>query len=108
MKKLLLLVLISFSSIPANATAYGNYMDDARFNGKHSITCKAYNKGYLTKDQKNDLLIEAYNNWNDGYNGNKLKRIKATESMFRIVTYKNKECMEDLKTYIKENIYPEI
>ena len=108
MKKLLLLVLISFSSIPANATAYGNYMDDAKFDGKHSITCKAYNKGYLTKDQKNELLIEAFNNWNDGYNGNKLERIKATKRRFSKVTYLNQECMEDLKTYIKKNIYPEI
>ena len=96
MKKLLLLVLISFSSIPANATAYGNYMDDAKFDGKHSITCKAYNKGYLTKDQKNELLIEAYKNWNDGYNGNKLKRIKATKQIFDKASYINQECTPNI------------
>ena len=63
MKRLLLPLLVTLA-LPAAANTIRN---SVIFDGKYQIVCKAFDKGYLTKDQKNELLIEAYIKYDDNY-----------------------------------------
>tara|TARA_B100001121_G_scaffold257531_1_gene235823 strand:+ start:208 stop:528 length:321 start_codon:yes stop_codon:yes gene_type:complete len=103
--KRLLLPLLAALALPT--AAYANYGNSARFNGKYQIVCNAFDKGYLTKDQKNELLIEAYIKYDDNFKGTKYHKKRAIREIFTSFGKKNRpECLSDLETYIKENIYP--
>ena len=104
MRKLFIPLLCAIA-LPTEANA--NVKNNVRFEGKYQIVCKAFDKGYLTKDQKNDLLIEAYIKYDDNYIGTKYDRKRATREIFTRFGKKIlPECLNDLETYIKENIYP--
>ena len=107
MKRLLLPVLVALA-LPTAVNAVPR--NTIRFVGKYQIVCKAFDKGYLTKDQKNELLIEAFIKFDDNYNGTKYARKQATREIFTgFGNIKNRpECLNDLETYIKKNIYPEL
>ena len=103
----LLITLIAALTLPTAVNA-NTTLNDVRFNGSYSIVCKAFNKKYLNKNQKNELIIEAYENWNDNFRGDKISRIIATRKIFKLDRYKKQKCLNDLKTFVKENIYPEL
>ena len=105
--KRLILPLLAALALPTAANAVSR--NTIRFNGKKQIVCKAFDKGYLTKDQKNELLIEAYIKYDDNYKGTKYDRKQATREIFyRFGQRDNPECLNDLETYIKVNIYLEL
>ena len=103
----LLIPLLAAIALPTAANAVPR--NTIRFDGKKQIVCKAFDKGYLTKDQKNELLIEAYIKYDDNFKGTKYDRKQATREIFsRFGQRNNPKCLNDLETYIKENIYPEL
>ena len=104
MKKLLLLVLISFSTFPANAKPY---LEDVRFNGAYRTICKAYDREYINREQSIQLLVEAYNYWNDNYVGSKATRIQETRRIFKNAG-SDKDCLKYLENYVKRLVYPEL
>tara|TARA_B100000886_G_scaffold301885_1_gene231636 strand:+ start:683 stop:1003 length:321 start_codon:yes stop_codon:yes gene_type:complete len=104
--KRLLLPLLALFTFPTVVSA-SPYLNTLEFNSKVSVICDAFNKEYLTKDQRNDLLIDAYISFDDNYKGTKATRIKSTRNIFSKALYKG-ECLRDLETYVIENIYPEL
>ena len=102
--KFLLLSLFSLGLLPVYSSTF---VEDIRLNASYTTACTAFDKGYLTEDQKNELIIEAYISWNDEYKGNKKARIAQTQQMFRWAGDR-RECLQDLENYIHENIYPEL
>ena len=109
--KRLLLPLLAALALPTAVNA-SPYLNTLKFTSKASVICDAFDKEYLTIDQKNDLLIDAYISFDDNFRGTKLTRIKATRNIFStaiLLDLLNKEeCLRDLETYVIENIYPEL
>ena len=104
MKRLLLLVLISFSSFPANAKPD---LESARFNGASRAICEALDREYINRQQSVQMLADAYNYWNDNFVGSKATRIQETRKILKNAG-SDKYCLMDLEAYVKQIVYPEL
>ena len=76
--KRLLLPLLAALALPTAVNA--NVRNSIRFDGKYQIVCDAFDKGFLTKDQKNELLIEAYIKYDDNFNHYLIKLITLLDN----------------------------
>ena len=78
--KRLLLPLLAALALPNAVNA--SPLNTLKFTSKGSVICDAFDKEYLTIDQRNDLLINAYIGFDDNFRATKLTRIKATRNIF--------------------------
>ena len=100
MKRLLLPLLAALALPLEPIFAFENIGTNAELKGKHENTCEAYDRGYLTIEQRDQLLIEAYDSWDEEYKGNRRERFKEIESEIRYRKYSYPNCFEALEKYI--------
>ena len=98
MKRLLLPLLAAFA-LPLEPSHA--FLLERALEGKIYTACEAHKRGYLTSEQRDELLIEAYEHWNDQVDFNRAKRFKIIEEGLNWrKEFKYPNCFQELEKYI--------